>query len=642
MDDIPDNLTTDMLYTPQTQLPNDATLYALLDLMHTEWVRTDITTGDGLVAWACGRLEVDATTVTYKSLQEQADKRMLQLVQLDRMFKNRTELLSGDALIMEKIARIAHVIRQAKVIVESAASLFYHLDSSREMLLPKEWKIENIFCNGADDKCTSFQSLLLYVLQQLSTAEYRRLNGDCYVQELTPSGERTHAWKKTKEELGDFVYRVTQKESNRDQWMNMTNPPDNGQRVIKHIKEACNVEFPDLIVNRYLFSYDNGLYNVESDMFYPFDAQADWPAMAKEITIFRRENDWGDSYTAVPPTATDVAVKYLNQPFRFDITPDTEETFNPDDIQLKELDKILDAQKLDEGTKRWVLLMLCRLFFPVGFDAWQVMLFIKGIAGSGKSTLAKFIREYYDASMITTLASNLEGKFGLSSIYKGLICVCAEVRADFGLDQGTWQSAVSGEEVSVMEKFKTAFAYKWDTPMFFLGNELPSYPNSSGSVDRRLFMIEFGYIISSSDPNLYKSMVRNMDNFQRKGVSLYHAARREFGNKDIWDIPQLPQQVMDFKATMRKAVDCLDSFLGDKTRFQLDPSAFMKLADFRDMYMAYRKEQGHPPQKWGKDVYSQGFQLHGILEKPDPETRTYGGNTSSEYWIIGIDLIPAN
>ena len=638
MNNVPDDLSVEMLYTPQTELPNDDTLYALLDLLHDEWVRTDITSGDDLVSWACERFEVLTTQVTFNQLHDKSNKRMMQLVQLDRMFKNREELLSGDAVILEKIARIAHVIRQCMVIVESAASLFYHLDPAREMLLPKEWKIDNIFCNGLDEKCSSFQSLLLFVLKKLATAEFRKLDGFCYEQVKTADGDRTHAWVRG-DSLETFVYKVVQKDPDRDQWMNLTNPRDNGQAVIKHIKEARNIEFPDLLVNRYIFAYTNGLYNIDTDMFYPFDMQPDWSDMAEEITTFRRNHGWSDTYTAISPTESDVAVQFLNQPFRFAITPETEKDFDPDLIILPELDTILNSQKLDDGTKRWVLLMLCRLFFPVGYDGWQVMLFIKGMAGSGKSTIAKFIRSFFESTMVTTMSSNMEGKFGLSSIYKGLICVCAEVRADFGMDQGSWQSAVSGEEVSIMVKNQTAFSHKWDTPLFFLGNELPNYPNSSGSVDRRLFMIEVGHLIAASDPHLYSKLEKNADNFQRKGVSYYHAACREFGNTDIWDIPALPEQIMEFRATMRASVDCLFSFVKDETTFRFHPTFFMPMKDFRDMYTEYRKELGYTTQIWKKEVYTQVFQGIGLIITRTAEERIYRNSKISDIWIGGIDLM---
>ena len=379
--------------------------------------------------------------------------------------------------------------------------------------------------------------------------------------------------------------------------------------------ESDGLQYPT--TKRFLFGFSNGLYNIDSDMFYPYTEEENWSKMADNITLFRRENGWGDSYTAVPPTSNDVAVTYLPHGFRFDITPDTEKTFNPNDIVLNALDDILVPQHFDESTRRWILLMLCRLFFPVGYDSWQVMLFIKTVAGSGENPLAKFIQSFYDPSDVTTLSNRL------SDIYTSLLCIGVDVGHELGFGLGQWLSAVSGEELSITEDH-TAFARKWDTPMFMLAHKLPFTPCEP--VNRRVFMIEFAHTILYPNLNMNAQLENDMDRFLRKGVSLYHAARREYSDTAISDI------LMNFQPT-----DCLDSFLGDKTLFKLDPSAFMKMSDFRDMYMAYRKEQGHPLQRWSRDVYSQGFQLHGIVAKPTPETRIYRHNTSTDYWINGID-----
>jgi len=258
--------------------------------------------------------------------------------------------------------------------------------------------------------------------------------------------------------------------------------------------------------------------------------------------------------------------------------------------------------------------MLARLFFKVGEkDKWQVVFFIKGVAGSGKSTLAKLIRYMYPANLITTLSSNVEAKFGLSGIYKGLICICAEVREDFGLDQADWQSAASGEEMSIAIKNKTAITHLWDTPFFFLGNEVPNYKNASGSVDRRIFMIEFNYKVRGSDPKLFDKIIENIDLFQRKSVFLYLQEIRKHGDKDIWSSSPnlLPQQIYDFKMSMRNSVDCLYAFLKSSV-FEYGSQYYITEDEFKELYGAHRKSVGEKQAKWNREHYLTTFQELGI------------------------------
>ena len=303
------------------------------------------------------------------------------------------------------------------------------------------------------------------------------------------------------------------------------------------------------------------------------------------------------------------------------------------------MQRIMEVQELDENSQEWLVLMLCRLFFPVGYDRWQVVLFIKGIAGSGKSTLAQIIRSFYPPACITTLSSNIEAKFGLSAIYKGLVCVCAEVREDFGLDQAEWQSAVSGEEVQIAVKSKTAFSHKWDTPFFWLGNELPNYRNASGSVSRRIFMVEFRKRVVESDPHLFDKFMSNIDLFQRKGVSLYHEALRKHGHKDIWADGVLGPQLVGWFNRVKESTDALYTFI-TSGKFVFDVNQYMPLEDFKKEYFEFRRNGGHDKIRWNAEHYDAVFQEIGIHVMTDAREYPKGSNNAkvSKQWIHGVDI----
>lgn len=759
---------------------------AMLDELHTEWkgptfLDNDGIRSDALNAWACERFDINIETVTIDELNRNTK---IRIKQLKKLF-DEIQMRKMEGEVQEKLARIAKIMREARNTIQSTAILFKQLDPVSSYQMDKhKWNPDSFFqFTLEDEKANSFQKILIAVLKRIAVAGLRRLDEDCYEQIMLDSGESSGAWKR-KTSIKDFIYANIQKETDYEEWKHLTNPHDNGEKVVNHLIASAQIEFPVIEMNRYLWSYKNGIYNVDQDMFYPFSmaiftrveqitkrgvqtkakaynptegdgyydfdfsspcyeidgvkiwqvekktvlhpvsffkigdalylndhGRESWPRLAYEIQTFRRGmhighiNDvttelvktlpicsldvqpnmsvasekngvkvwmidgitynlmetsifyvdgnyyknsnghpvWktsqNDLYVATAPTTNDVAVKYFDTEFRFRITPEEEATFTPDSIVLPEMETIMNAQDLEDDSQKWLVLMLCRLFFPIGYDRWQVVLFVKGVAGSGKSTLAQIIRNFYPPTCVTTLSSNIEAKFGLSAIYKGMVCVCAEVREDFGLDQAEWQSCVSGEEVQIAVKQRTAFAHKWTTPFFWLGNELPNYKNASGSVDRRFFMIEFNKKVFNSDPHLLSKFQKNIDYFQRKGVYLYHEALRKFGEKDIWASGVLGKQLIDWRNSVKLSSDMLYAFLSDteNSKFEYAAHLYMPLEDFKEEYFQFRKQNGGDKVRWTAAHYQAVFtDMSLILQGPDE--RVFRGTPVVKKWLQGIDL----
>ena len=129
--------------------------------------------------------------------------------------------------------------------------------------------------------------------------------------------------------------------------------------------------------------------------------------------------------------------------------------------------------------------------------------FLKGIAGSGKSTLiTKVFKKFYDSEDVRTLSNNIERKFGLSSLYDGFMFIAPEVKGDLCLEQAEFQSLVSGEDVSIAQKYEKAKSVEWKTPGILGGNEVPNWKDNSGSVLRRLLAFNFGKQVKDADPHL--------------------------------------------------------------------------------------------------------------------------------------------
>ena len=587
-----------------------------------------------MIEWAANKFFIDLDTFTFEQLDQNYVKRIRQVTQLNKLLNSIPEL-AMDNTIKDDILRVSNCIRGSYDCLKYSGLLYHRMDPVRELRLPKDSELESVF-QFDHDKLTTFQKLLIFFTNILDVNEYRKMNDQCWKQIRNSDGIPTQAWQ-YEISIEKMLFEKIKKEKCFTEWTYLTNPKDNAKHIIEHLIQSEQSQFPSLTVDRHKWSYDNGIYDTESDTFWSFDEQDQWHELGQNIQQYRRDNGWGNNYTVTPPTGVNMTVKYFAQPFRYEINPETEATFDPHSIILPELDTIFQAQHLTKETIDWCLIMMARLFFKVGEkDKWQVVFFIKGVAASGKSTLAKLIRYMYPANLITTLSSNVEPKFGLSAIYKGLICVCAEVREDFGLNQADWQSAASGEEISIAIKNKTAIQHLWDTPFFFLGNEIPDYKSAGGSVDRRIFIIEFNYKIrGGGDPNLFDKIIQNIDLFHRKSVRLYLDAIRKYGDKDIWcsNPAFLSQQIYDFKYNMRNRVDCLFNFL-DSGNFEFDPQYHMPLKDFKDLYSLFRKSNGEEKCKWNKDHYSATFQERGL--SISKKTTEINGKSFSGEFVIGL------
>ena len=598
--------------------PTEQETLSMIGDIYSEWVDEegqDDTSPDALMAWASARFSLDINSFAFDELDTNYGQRAQQIIKLQQFSRMHPNLSENEAL-QDKIIRVANVMRSAFNSLIESARLYHRMNPERELLLPNSCDLPSILM-FSEDKLTNFQKLLIFFIKLLEIANYRKVDEDCWVQEVSSSGFPTQAWKKHMS-IQEFLFKCITKEKCWDQWQYLTNPKDNAEHIVRHLVMSEQADFPSLVVERTKWSYDDGIYDVSTDTFWAYEEQDDWIEQGQRLQQYRRAQNWGDAYTITPPSASTMSVRYIKTPFRFRINPEIEATFDPLSIALPEMDTIFSSQNLSPDTSMWCLIMLARLFFKVGErDKWQVVFFIKGVAASGKSTLAKLIRYLYPGNLTSTLSANIEPKFGLSAIYKGLICVCAEVREDFGLNQADWQSAASGEEVSIAIKNKTAIQHLWDTQLFFLGNELPDYKNASGSVARRIFMIEFNNAIrNGGDPLLFEKLISNIDLFHRKSSRLYLDTVRKYGNRDIWDQSTTPKmlsdQIYSFKNNMRRGVDVLFKFL-EEPCFEYGDEYRMSVHQFKQEYTAFRRMNGeNGPYKWGPDHYNGCFQESAI------------------------------
>ena len=470
---------------------------------------------------------------------------------------------------------------------------------------------------GADDDInllTSGQRLLLVVLEQAFIRNLRKYQGYMYRQVLTPSHNgngmnRTHAWEVYSEIL-PFVYECVDKHKNWATWCDLTSSRGNPKFIEEYIQNSNDIELKTLEPKRYIFSFNNGVYNAMLDEMYTYEE-------------------------GIPSLY--VAAKF------FDVAMPLEYQNNDDfrDIYTPALDSILNHQQLsanpyvppryrDRGDGElydgysvcdWIYVFMGRMIYDIGkHDTWQALMFLKGKAGTGKSTIGKVLSNLYDAVDVGVLSNNTEQQFGLSALVEKLIYICYEVKKDFKLDQGQMQSMISGEPMSISAKFKDAKSLTWTSHGFFMGNEFPSWTNNSGSIGRRIVTVLFDQVVTESNPKLFDDLLEEMGRIIVKINRAYRQCASVYGGDDIWNL--LPPYFKEMREKELEAhTHVLCAFLvhlryddGGRT-LVMEPTGSMTFARFRNVAAEFISENTSTnPRKlnWNSEFYGEVFPKYGL------------------------------
>lgn len=467
-----------------------------------------------------------------------------------------------------------------------------------------------------EESRTSYQDLLLYLLDKLFTMRLKRYKGNCCRQILTGDGYKTRAFEPVME-TQEFVYSVTQKEDKFDMWCKMTSKSGAVKEAVKHLNDCVDLQFPELKKNRHTWSFKNGIFmsKVPTDdpkkftcQFLPYGS---------------------DEYNELDPTI--VSAKYFDK--EFDPYDSLEDWY---DIPTPHMQKVIDYQGFTEEVSRWMYIFIGRLLYDVGdLDCWQVIPFFKGIAGSGKSTLiCKVVKKFYDADDVRVLSNNSEKKFGLWSIYDGFIFISPEIKGDICLEQAEFQSIVSGEDISIARKNEKAICIQWKTPGILGGNEMPGWKDNSGSIIRRLVTFQFLRKVKDADPTLDLKLEDEIPAILCKCSRAYLDAASKYSDVDIWNV------VPDYFKTIQKQIsmvtNSLHHFLGsEKCLFGKDlcvpQSIFVRSFNNHCIENNLGRYKFHP------DFYAGPFGARDIEVRND--TVTWNGKLYQNQPIIfGTDL----
>ena len=467
------------------------------------------------------------------------------------------------------------------------------------------------------EKSTPFQKCLMLSLKEAYRAGYRRYKGQCCEEIKTVDGFRTRAWNPIFT-IEEFVYSLPKKESNFINWKNFTSKGSIFRDVIDNISKCSDAQFPEIKKRRNVWSFKNGVFvgkewfperGVYDCRFYPYK---------------------GDKFACLDQSI--VACKYFDQ--QFDDFSHIEDWTK---IPTPYFDSVLKYQKFEDEVCNWAYVMGGRLCFDVGeMDGWQVIPFFKGIARSGKSTLiTKVFKKFYDNEDVGTLSNNIEKKFGLSAIKDGFMFIAPEVKGDLALEQAEFQSIVSGEDVSIAVKNKTAMSFEWKVPGVLGGNEVPNWKDNSGSVLRRILPWNFGKQVQDADPQLDEKLHRELPIILLKCVRGYLDYSNKYRNKDIWNV--VPTYFKTIQKQVAMVASSLTNFL-ESTYIITGEELFVPQKDFIAKFNQHCKENNLGSHKFHTDFYAGPFSSREV-EVRNATVKYKGQILKNQPIIYGLDIV---
>jgi hypothetical protein len=468
------------------------------------------------------------------------------------------------------------------------------------------------------EKSTALQKCIMLSLKEAKARGYRRYKGQCCEEVKTVDGCGTRAWNPVFT-IEEFIYSLPKKESNFINWKNFTSKGSVFRDVIDYMSKCHETaQFPEINKRRYAWSFKNGVF-----------VGKEWvPELGRyECRFYPYKSE---KFACLDPSL--VTCKYFDQ--QFDDFSHIEDWTK---IPTPYFDSVLKYQKFEDEVCNWAYVMGGRLCFDVGdLDGWQVIPFFKGIARSGKSTLiTKVFKKFYENEDVGTLSNNIEKKFGLSAIKDSFMFIAPEVKGDLALEQAEFQSIVSGEDVSVAVKNKTAMSIEWKVPGVLGGNEVPNWKDNSGSVLRRILPWNFGKQVQDADPQLDEKLNNELPIILLKCVRAYLDYSSKYRNRDIWKV--VPKYFETIKMQVAMVASSLTNFM-ESTYVVLGEDLFVPQKDFITKFNQHCKENNLGSHKFHQDFYAGPFSSREIEVRV--ETVKYKGRICKNQPIIyGLDIV---
>jgi hypothetical protein len=493
-------------------------------------------------------------------------------------------------------------------------------------------RMDDFFQDLCEDQMKPHQKLLRYYLEISRRRKYRKIfDKETLFEPMFTDDELHHFthYFRPVFEMDHFVYEAIYpyaQHVNLFAWL--TDKPGTAKSIANHLTKCVDDSLPVLIRDRTKFSYRNGVYDADQDIFYPYFNNPNWPYCSDSL---------GSDV---------VACHYLDYDFEYEKYEEAiRQNNDPMDIPTPNCQVILDSQKFCKEISRWSYASIGRMIFPVGAkDNWQYFPFYKGVAGSGKSTLLTLSSHFYSPADVGALMSEGQRNFSIEHLYDKYVFFCMDLDKKMTLSQTRWNLMVSGEVISVERKFKVPVQMSWTVTGAFAGNTYPPWIDEAGNASRRLLVFLFDEIVDKVDPKLFDKCKAEMPAFMKKCVACFLDMVEKHGKKGIWDEGVLPTYFHNSRKVMQAATNPLTAFVIDADQCLLDNNAICTFTAFRARYQTYRDAQKLSHEKLSDSFMKPVFHASKIrIIKPpadlaqDIYDKDYHGQSTK--YLLGIKLI---
>ena len=535
--------------------------------------------------------------INLTTVQEKFEESKKELIEITNEMKKNCDF--------DTIVRINRVLEMIYYACNTYVSLMRMTEVMNQITDYRDNTDINLFRFKAIDlnENTKYQNFLLYLLECFYRKGYGRYNGNVYSKIVIKEGEmyyNTKAWKYVGN-IHDMIYNLVTKETNYDQFLNMTGNFGCVKSATEYLTYCNDQQFEQLNKDRHVYSFQNGIYDCEKDEFYKYEEEN----MDKGVC----------------------SSKYF--PLKFEIKEDWR------NIKTPYFDSIFQYQEIEEEVLEWVYVLTGRLIYEIGEkDGWQVILFVQGQAGTGKSTYANYIcKELYDEEDVGVMSNNIQPKFGLSDLVDKMMWVAPEIKRDFSIEQGEFQSIITGEKVTVNVKHQKSRFEIWKSPGVLAGNECPDFIDNAGSIQRRLVPIRFMKKVKKGDLLLGTKVKKEMANIIQKCNKAYIEYSNKYGHEDIWGV--LPEYFKETQKELACSTNALISFLNSE-QIVIDPKKYIPEKIFVDMFNDHCKTNNYAKHRFNADFYMGPFSQFDIKVKRNTR-KLYNGRQQTCTFLFGVD-----
>lgn len=333
---------------PYHQLPDEAACRSLCEQLKKKFTINaadgDRTTPAQLFDWACKSLDLDPRLYNHDQAIAAVKREHFRITRLNIAVEAQVIV---DEDLRGGLQDALRVVTGAERFLLQAGRLYVYASASRDnealSVLPKEMRVESEYMKGAETilqydatKLDAFQQLFLELREQLESEHYRRADQKFFRRVKTVNGETTLAFEEAttiEAWVGDrcnYNYNFTA-------WMRSTRPSCNFYNIVKYLSDRPLPEAPDLKEHPFLRSFagdqvgrGSGVYDCESDMFFPYSSQNRWKEMAAEVEEARRRYHPG--YKCKAPGMHDTALLHLHCSFPYDIHREVMDVAERDEV----------------------------------------------------------------------------------------------------------------------------------------------------------------------------------------------------------------------------------------------------------------------------------------------------------------------